>query len=74
MNGLSLRVSTVKGNENLKKSSELRLEILEIPKILNGNTGKFSVLYLFGFLAGSVIFVESLRPERFEVVHLRFTL
>jgi hypothetical protein len=37
MNGLSLRLSTVKGNENLKKNSEIRLELLKPPE----STGNF---------------------------------
>lgn len=32
MNILSLRVSTMRGNENLKKNSEVRMERLRVPE------------------------------------------
>ena len=42
MNGLSLRISNVRANENVKKNSEIRMDLFQVPSVYltTGNVKK----------------------------------
>lgn len=46
MNGLSLRVSAIKGQNNIKKNSEIRMDLIILTKEYDINLGKLLFLRL----------------------------
>lgn len=72
MNSLSLRVSSIKNSDNLKKNSEIRVALLVLPpkyaeKISNGNLLNFSPCHVAHIVIPN-IFIRSLKEFNCEVV------